>query len=439
MAAGVVKNIEGVTRCGVMCDGWPTWAIGAHRRGYQLVVILMRSENWLNRVKSLFPGVQVVLATTGEAWKDWAVSYEVDCWLSDLEPPRSLGLFVRYPAAAIVTRRRVRYNVINTHFYQYFPISHADCGGVTDGVWDVHVYLPTGAERLGQMLKQAGRDLCSVVNSKLGGVPCQPPGKITSLRPGVTRVRPGTYHVNGLYPLNETVCRLVVPSVFSPTDWVRRKLSGEEMCAVLDIPEEFSSRLNSKEIAKVCRNKVFPLKVASHVLDQLDLSWYNKPAPQAAAASAKRMKADNVEGELMVAQVADCGIPEAGLTLQMEEARKLKATKADDAQVPEHLWDSVLVPCGDIKKIGVLAVFRKFALRWVKRNTTRDFLRWFFVKHPVVRRMFQMGNDFSYQAWASVLQQWLGGNKEGKANWEAGRECIARYSNSSWWEWGDGS
>jgi hypothetical protein len=30
MAAGVVKNIEGVTRCGVMCDGWPTWAIGAH-------------------------------------------------------------------------------------------------------------------------------------------------------------------------------------------------------------------------------------------------------------------------------------------------------------------------------------------------------------------------------------------------------------------------
>jgi hypothetical protein len=40
MAAGVVKNIEGVTRCGVMCDGWPTWAIGAHRRGYQLVVIL---------------------------------------------------------------------------------------------------------------------------------------------------------------------------------------------------------------------------------------------------------------------------------------------------------------------------------------------------------------------------------------------------------------
>jgi hypothetical protein len=28
---------------------------------------------------------------------------------------------------------------------------------------------------------------------------------------------------------------------------------------------------------------------------------------------------------------------------------------------------------------------------------------------------------------------------EARKDWEAGRECIARYSNSNWWEWTEGS
>ncbi len=91
---------------------------------------------------------------------------------------------------------------------------------MTDGSWEVHVYLPREAKSWGQLNRQAGRDMSGVVDSKLGGVPCQPPGTVRSCKPAVALVRPGTFHVGGLYPLGEERGRFVVPCIFSPTGWV---------------------------------------------------------------------------------------------------------------------------------------------------------------------------------------------------------------------------
>ncbi len=44
--------------------------------------------------------------------------------------------------------------------------------------------------------------------------------------------------------------------------------------------------------------------------------------------------------------------------------RDAKVAKNDDAPIPEHLWDEVIVPDGDPRKIAALSVIRHFALWW---------------------------------------------------------------------------
>jgi hypothetical protein len=64
-----------------------------------------------------------------------------------------------------------------------------------------------------------------------------------------------------------------------------------------------------------------------------------------------------------------------------------------------------------------LDVIRLFALRWWKKQTIRDFLKWLNHKYPPAHRC--SGECI----------------KEKKA----GADCLARYANSSWWEWTAGS
>ncbi len=97
--------------------------------------------------------------------------------------------------------------------------------------------------------------------------------------------------------------------------------------------------------------------------------------------------------------------------------RNAKATKNDDAPVPEFLWDDAIVPEGEPTKISALNKTREFALRWWMKHTTRDFLFWFKATHPNLSRQ----------------------DEEYRKDLVAGRECISRCCSSSWWEWTAGS
>jgi hypothetical protein len=96
----------------------------------------------------------------------------------------------------------------------------------------------------------------------------------------------------------------------------------------------------------------------------------------------------------------------------------LKATKADDAEAPEYLWDRQLIdlddPFADLK-LKALSSLRSLCLRWWKWHLLREFLTWFQQTHQSLTT-------------SSALR-----------DWNAGRECISRAWNSTWWEWSDGS
>lgn len=73
-----------------------------------------------------------------------------------------------------------------------------------------------------------------------------------------------------------------------------------------------------------------------------------------------------------------------------EMERKLKAVKADDAAVPEYLWDLVLVPDGDEHLIKQLNVLRNWVLCWLKRKFTREFSRWFIEKYKKFQNSYTL-------------------------------------------------
>jgi hypothetical protein len=72
---------------------------------------------------------------------------------------------------------------------------------------------------------------------------------------------------------------------------------------------------------------------------------------------------------------------------------------------------------GDSKKLLALDVIRNFALRWWKKHTTRDFLRWL---------------NQNYQPALRSSGEYIKDRK-------AGVDCLSRCANSSWWEWNLGT
>jgi hypothetical protein len=58
---------------------------------------------------------------------------KVDFWLSDVNPPRKLSLFELERGSTIICRRRARHSPSTGWWCQTVSLSHAECGGATDG------------------------------------------------------------------------------------------------------------------------------------------------------------------------------------------------------------------------------------------------------------------------------------------------------------------
>jgi hypothetical protein len=107
------------------------------------------------------------------------------------------------------------------------------------------------------------------------------------------------------------------------------------------------------------------------------------------------------------------------------------ATKADDAKVPEYLWNDRIHSCMDSTiQNNALHTIRLFALWWLRRKVQREFLPWFKHRYPILI-MHDINQPVKIK---SILK-----DKEESKDWLVGRECIEKCSDSSWWEWDRGS
>jgi hypothetical protein len=92
--------------CGIVCSGWPSWAIAAKNPDLGFIkIIIIKNNLWKSEIKSVFPDVCILEYTDFECWM--SLSLDVQFWLTDIDPPRKLSIFGTN-ADAIVACQRVR-------------------------------------------------------------------------------------------------------------------------------------------------------------------------------------------------------------------------------------------------------------------------------------------------------------------------------------------
>ncbi len=398
--------------CGVICSGWPSWCIGLHLRGWSLKIVIHKNSLWVSHLASWFPtaiiiDIKDVLPTFG--------SNGVDHWFSDVEPPRKLGLW-HTSICSISCLRRIRHVPNSNWKVVRHSLSHVNAGGLTDGSWSIYHY----ASHEGYQLKVANsrpfRDLRSVLQTTIEGRSCPPPKILNPSCPTVVELRPNTYHGSGILPLANRNCFIIAPSVFSPTSWVRRRIADPEWFSILDIPDYFLQSLTAEECKSIIKDTSFiPLGIVFMILDSFPESTSSLMSNDSNPVC-KKVCVETSDSTTMLPFVNCKSLlpvepPNDRLT------RNIKATKNDDAEVPVYLWNEAIVLDGDPKKIEALDVLRSFALRWWRKHTTRDFLKWMSDQYPPSLRK----------------------SREYKKDRVAGMDCLSRCANSSWWEWSAGS
>jgi len=412
--------------CGVICSGWPTFVFGAVARGWNVQFICLKNNEWSDLINNWFPNSTVLIVD--DNFNPSIVQQGVSIWFSDIDPPRILQVW-NSDALVIITQRRARHIQGREWCMRPITIMHAQCGGVTDGKWVLNLYYKASFTDFPLTeCAVSGRNLHSLLDSMSSGCPCTSPPKIDlTATPIVVRQRCSTYHCDGLLPWTDRDAFVTSPSVFSPTRWVRRRLTTRELLHVLDVPDSVIPALSDRSQRTLSRDTAsLPLKIVLQLLNMLPIPMFARTSASKRRCLPKALlvidSTSSVSGPIGIGPTTNlCDGPASSPNPnpQNESERNQKATKSDDAPVPEYLWDRSIVDDDDprrAEKLSFLVHFRQFALRWWKRHLTRDFLRWFRHTHSK--------NLSSFAARRDRL---------------AGLECIIRGANSTWWEWKDGS
>jgi hypothetical protein len=127
-----------------------------------------------------------------------------------------------------------------------------------------------------------------------------------------------------------------------------------------------------------------------------------------------------------------------------EAKRFTIATKSDDAEVPEHLWDQRALRVNGtptFQEGKALTMLRKVLLKCWRNITNRSFLNYLNLK-PFIPGIVKQ-DDGKY-GWVTSGRNtyytwWHGSPRARNQDVEIGRDCVQRICDSSWWNWDGGS
>ena len=229
----------------------------------------------------------------------------------------------------------------------------------------------------------------------------------------------------------------ILPSVFSPTGLVSRRLGTRELALAMDFPAELSKKATEDELSCWIDRIGPPFKSriqVAHLLrkfreeegkTEMDVKQppslkFEVPPSNGGLTTGHGMTEE--DGEIHSPDDMDPSLIIESNLEERREDRNLKATKADDAAIPYHLWNDRILMRYDFgtalelkRAIDALDKIRCGALRYWKRTVAHDFWRWW-LHHK--RTM-----DTKSQA-ASI---------------EAGLCALRHSSLASWWDWDQGS
>ena len=274
-----------------------------------------------------------------------------------------------------------------------------------------------------------------------------------------------SFHFKGYYPFEHPSPIFVVPSVFTPSKWVRRSLTLQEMKDVYDLPHQTS------------------------VVSQKLLSLMSAPMKSLySVVYCTFFKDNNSGGEATFSQPLKATLTTGSDTnwiLNERHAKKESAVQHDDARVPVEFWnDSLEAELGynfTTIEHQALDTLRGFILcRW-KRSVTKCFVRWMKCKRchsnhcrNLFEKRFLSGSLLTevcnkcsitnsrskqnivdlrlnkyvwtkgglerYKRWRNTfLKKFSAEGKDMENNREAGVDCLTRASQCSVWVWKGGS
>ena len=259
----------------------------------------------------------------------------------------------------------------------------------------------------------------------------------------------GLGRLEGLYDVVTPTLEYAVPSVFKSTGWVRRRLTSKEWLVLHDVPvamlEELASDITARNALSLC---ITPL-----IVGELFRSWWGSPSGGVAGGVAvvsksievtsgetgmgtrldsARIAGDADHQEFVVREAAatpaaaqECGEDisaaandQARLVVIKAQHDFAKAVKADDAEVPVHLWnDRICKRESSEGETRALNVLRSWFMRIYRRRLCRDCIQYLVRKH---------GAGWSKQSRAKV---------DGAAM----KEIVWRAANNEWFEFPVGS
>lgn len=249
-----------------------------------------------------------------------------------------------------------------------------------------------------------------------GGSTCSAPSYAPQTSLMVIQLGNNLVHCDGLLPWANREVLVACPSVFSSSGWCCHPLSSKEWLDALDIPAFVVASLSSSKRHQVIEDTSFvSMKCMITILDAILAPSFGSKGDSTPPSATTNM--DSPEPTHLPLRLETISLVQ----------QNIKATKADGAEGPIHLWDD-RIPISShpalspSQKLHSLASLRTFLLCHWRRLVTKEFISWFKDTHHL-----------------QINARAIRSSPTLKRDWVAGRECIWRCTGASWWDWDLGS
>ena len=424
----------------VISQGWPSWTFAVQGLGLKSISTLASFPSLGTREEFLATEAGSTLINK-RVLSDWISDHKTD-GIIFVQGDRKF-LEMAFLKMGVTNEARLVYACSEESFWSAdgYRMSHAACGGVTDGEWTVYAQNLTMPSFEPSSVR---RTLRHVLSSVLG--------------PSSSRILKAANHVP--FDSEERVrwrlkqpC-VTTPSVFSRGEEVDRLMSIEELMDTYDLELNVQSQLKSfwkSESTSPTLGFVdqIPVKVLRDLGSRAvkDLRAQSTSSVNAAEDSDATVWHANHQTVLTDGFVSDTD------TVSITSGSGEQAARPDDAEAESEDWDRWMVenyvPLTGGKPVvcnhpehhpRLFDAMRRLLICRYRKNVTMSFIR--YLKHthypgkecriPVAQNV-----EVAVGKWATVFRK--NSNTELFLDKDVGRDAITRAANSTWSDWDAGS
>lgn len=360
---------------GIICMHWPAWAIPFGHEHFNILWVLVVDRSCLDLVKRSFPELTVLglhHARFNELSATDIVAFNGPFSGLHITPPGFAGA-VYFDFDFRLTAHWTKW------VFRRELLTHVNCGGVSDHscIFKVglHRQCSLSLERLTDIYPRA--DLGAILSCTENGSTLRFPPRLPKLLvPRVYELKKGIFHFRGLFPTGVSNPVFIVPCVFSPSKWVSRSLTTQEMLHTKDVPVDLQRSLGRRDQKRLLSLVGPPIKMYTAVINCVGS---NLSIVEDEGGSVFPPLEHHSNPKASVSSEASPALP-SNWRLNTKHNKDEKAAKSDDAEVPVHLWNNALSrKLGRVlsdSELDALDIIRKWSINIWKRSITRCFCTW---------------------------------------------------------------